>query len=172
MSDRPNLTELLKVLPGWKQNPKYKEHVWCNVITNDQGHEVRIELERGRLRFVGHWPDGQHPDQGLSITVKADLPASKIAAEFSRRFLPEYLDQWAQLELKAQAAANFQAELEKARNVLAALPGVKRCQHSTDLYGPGCTHLIVQGPDSVRLKLRGNVTVKQLKRILAVLNKG
>ena len=170
MSDKPNdvqLTAILKHLPGWRHNERYAAYAWCSGITDDAGHDVSVELWQGRLRFVGHFP-GQG-DESQTISVSASRSAETIASEFLRRFLPGYLEQWGVAKARADKQQEFKIDTETTWRKLAQLPGMRASQHDKTLYGPNCTMLNVQGPDSIRLECRGNFSVKQIKRILKVL---
>ena len=172
MSDKPDATmmkEILQRLPGWQLDPRYAGHMWCSVIVDKEGHEVRVELERGRLRFAGQWPDGEFSDKTVAITVAADSPTEKIRVDFTRRFLPAYLETWGTLKTRAVEKKKYADATEATRVKLAKLPGVRRSSHGSELYGPNCTTINVQGPDSIRLECRGNFTVKQLTKILKTL---
>jgi hypothetical protein len=170
VSDKPDdvqLTAILEHLPGWRHNEHYAAYHWCAGIIDDAGHDVSVELEKGRLRFVGQFPG--YGDESQTISVKADRTAEKIASEFSRRFLPGYLAQWVVAKARVDKQQEYAIDTETARRKLAQLPGMRASQDSKTLYGPNCTILNVQGPDSIRLECRGNFTVKQIKRILKVL---
>jgi hypothetical protein len=169
MSTRPDVKPLLAHLPGWKQCQRYRLHTWCDVITDAAGHEVRIELEQGRLRFIGHWPQGQLPDNGIAISVRADRAAADVVTQFNRRFLPRYLERYAQLQKLADAEQERKLDTETTRRKVMKLAGVTASASGETLYGPECTRLYVQGPDSIKLECRGNFTLAQITRLLEAL---
>lgn len=172
MSDKPDneqLTEILKHLPGWRNNERYAYSHWCSGITDDAGHDVSVELYLGRLRFVGHFP-GQG-DESQTISVSASRSAEEITADFRRRFLPGYLEQWTVARARADKQQEFKIGTETTWRKLSQLPGMRALQHDKTLYGPNCSYINVQGPDSVRVELRGNLNVRQVKRLIAMLNR-
>jgi hypothetical protein len=81
------------------------------------------------------------------------------------------LEQWGVAKARADKQQEFKIDTETTWRKLAQLPGMRASQHDKTLYGPHCTRLNVQGPDSIRLECRGNFTAKEIERILAAINK-
>ena len=109
MSDRENklaadklMVEAAKFLPGnWKLSGRFADSHWQTLLDGDGGTSLFIDSSKaGRLFVSGGWPCSKagHPYQPRykdKISVGSTRPPEAIASEISRRFLPEYLDEYA-----------------------------------------------------------------------------
>lgn len=148
--------DILKYLPGWRLEKD-------NYI-DPEGRGFFIREERGRLEIHGVWPKGRWPKERHGITIASDKPAEKIAAEIQRRFLPGYYAEYAEQKKLADADAEHERGIEKTKQALVAL-GLEGNTQGT-FYGPNCTYITVQGPDSIRLECRGSFTLATMKKLL------
>ncbi len=170
----PKINEILSHFPGWRFDERFLADCWRAVIIDDEGHGVHLNTQqtKGRYYISGCWPSNYHPIHCPHISVSQDRPAEKIAEDIKRRFLPAYLEAYAEQKAIADAAAERDKQTEAVRQELAVIVGEKhRPVHSNTLYGPGNVYIDVQGPDSIRLECRCNFTLATTKKILALLKK-
>lgn len=164
------LTEVLKHLPGWQLDPKYNDHCWCAVLSDDNGRGIHVNATQAKGRFYlsGCWPHDSEgrmhgPDKHLHITVARNRPSEKIAAEITRRFLPWYLAEYTK---QTERVAEYNAARDRQQGIaaeLAALLGPdasRRLQSNRDrnhcpnrVYANGIT-IDVHGSADVSIELR------------------
>ncbi len=167
------LAELVKHFPGWKIDPTFNgDHdTWRGQLLDGEGRGVFIRHDRKRLDISGKWPTSvSAPYETLHITAADDKPAVKIAADIKRRFLPWYLEKFAEQQEKASKQAAYDAGIMATRAELIGILGPDSvCNSARRLYGPSHTYFDIQGPDSIRLECRGNFTKQAIKGIIRLL---
>lgn len=162
------IEKLVKHFPGYEADPRYLGSYWQRAIVDTDGHGLFFDFHNPkRVVISGVWP--LHPDNDWSISVARDKPIEKIAADIQRRFMPPYLEVFDKQAAIANERVVFQRRVEATKNKLLAIEGTRACPHSSAVYAPNCLTLNVQGPDSIRLECRGNVSLKAAKRIIEIM---
>jgi len=98
------------LLPGWSldwdpvNRPRYA------LFTNPEGAGLYVELDRrknpARLVVAGRYPHlfCPRPENRVRITVSSARPIADIAADIQRRFIPRYLEVYAQVRKRLRLA--------------------------------------------------------------------
>ncbi len=126
MKPSPDLyTVALDLEPFFTED--WQAHVIPAGLRRDDGAQLVLRHQRGtrgRVHVSGHYPPGFAPptEERTHITVALSRGAETIARDIQRRFLPPYLEHWADAcrEQASQAAAlaRQQAQLEELAAVL------------------------------------------------------
>lgn len=128
----------------------------CIELAAPEGAALYLHYAAGRVEVTGEWPADPDDDRAIhprhrrrlwprdigarryderpypKITVSTDKPAATIARDIARRFLPEYLDLYAQLCAYADKRTQARARtVAAADTLLAAEPGASRPSYSS-----------------------------------------
>jgi hypothetical protein len=121
--------ELEAFLPGWSLNCDPANRPRFALFEGPDGAGFYVELDRrtnpARLAVHGRYPTPYCPDPArrLRITVSSARPVEAIAADVRRRFLPTYLELYAQLRERRQRAEERERRDAAIRAELAAILG-------------------------------------------------
>ncbi len=145
---------------------------------------IGLDADNGRVIVHGHWPHGRADsgwracgpsdirEESPTITVSARRPPEKIAAEITRRFLPEYQRIYVLLDQYLTAQVNGEQRQREVTAEFAEImgdrPHKQRPAHASwfgeDCYG----HVdINHGGETGTLELRGNVDILKAALIAA-----
>lgn len=113
------------LLPGWSLDWDPVNRPRCALFVSAEGAGMYVELDRrknpARLVITGRYsaPYYPRPEERPKITVSSARPIADIAADAHRRFVPRYLESFAQARERLRL-------VEEAERRDAAILGVGR----------------------------------------------
>jgi hypothetical protein len=176
---------LAPFLPGWSldwdpvNRPRYA------LFTNAEGAGLYVELDRrknparlvvhGRycLRAPGIRPFYPRPENRPRITVSSARPVEDIAADIQRRFIPRYLEAYAQVRKRLRLAEEIERQEAAILIELAAILDERVSSDKMIRYSNGRGSRYVYGyvqvsKDRVKIDLSGLpiATAREICRLL------
>lgn len=110
--------------PGWQATPGPFDTT--ATLLHPDGRRLRMDESQGRVYVRGQYPDGPTPYQTSDPRISAAIsrgPAA-IAADITRRLLPTYEEQMAEVRRFQEEEKRRRQKLEQAtRRILVLLPG-------------------------------------------------
>lgn len=162
--------ELAKALgEGWSADIDNKgEYIHCSVKHQD-GHGVHVHHETAwhgkpmRITLSGIWPfdnqrqmytPGRNGTTAHAITVAADKAPSKVASDIKNRFLPTYLEQYAECKQRADSSSAYELATRRTLADLKEAIAGRTAQHSASTFYPERSHVyqVTAQGDSVRFE--------------------
>jgi hypothetical protein len=154
---------------GWSVAPSDPDRTWMDRVelNGPDGSGVYLEVihyrQPVRMTVSGRYPhDPRHgsyaPRKTLSISVDDARPTDEIARTIARRFLPAYLERYAEARARQRATEEERAAKHAQLERLAHLVGGTLANpHQTDvvIHQNGISTTISTGTGKISLTLRG-----------------
>ena len=162
--------------PPWKFNRREEPSDWRFEIIDGTGRGLflRKEYNKPRFQISGLFPrdiTSPYPRDRKSIGVSATRPPKDIAADISRRLMPDYLPAFERAKAARQQQREAEAEINTIADALIRVTGGRTASyspcHSRTVYFDG-GEAEIYSPKDVRLKLH-SLTAEQAITIAASL---
>ena len=169
---------------GWTRTTPDTDETWgtrhYHCLDGGDDRELGLTLTRGRLVVRGHFPyahgTSYHPrGESHEITVAANKPAVKIAADIARRLLPRYLPAVAAAIGGVRQDANARTEAWRVAVAMATRLGLKppdECEGPTYTFYPSAEavyKVTVDAGGRVKVETTSGLTLAQAEVLLGAL---
>ncbi|MBN2003925.1 MAG: hypothetical protein JXA21_11265 [Anaerolineae bacterium] len=133
--------KLLPYLPDWAfDEDDYMESAWGLRLIHKKVVGARMWIGsagNGRVEISGGYPHGHEPhscENPPRISVSMTRPAAAVAADIARRFIPRYLELYAERQERAYHWGLCQAQAKDLAEEFAQLPGAHLSSNSGEQF--------------------------------------
>lgn len=173
MFNKKKLDEVMaavgKLLPGtWIIDPKQHDSTWATVLIDEEGRGLFCSIAtKDKIEISGNWPRNYLPTERRTIKVSAGRDTQALAKDIQRRFLPWYLETYAEQMTVKAATEKHVVDTQALSDELSAMVNGTPWGSDGVAFGKDHHKIKVHSPTSVHIDLR--LDDKQARQVLKAL---